>query len=266
MENLKINKQYNFTCSTLTENLIIDGTFFQYKNNFYITSFVENEKFLKIVFNENFELISFENYFQHNITFGYKDIEFTINLFSQILKNKEYKEENFNIQLLKDFCIEFEPFFIDRNKVKYSFKHYESTQLRHNELIEKNLYKKVLFNSSYALKFNKYEKNYFYLNLFKDNDFFYYCIETPIGDAICKFVFELKSFPDKEILYLIQRENYLSGSEIINFETLTTEFMSHHNPYDMFLDIPDESISYFKSCNFSYLYTVFFNKNLPLLF
>lgn len=264
--NIKENKEYKFNCSfkfpfpdsTYKE---LECSCFLFDNNINIVSLVDNKRFSKHVYKITGELINFENYRSDIITCSAD----SINELTKIYKNK-VKNINiltvveFNVDLINIFNLMTESYSLDRANLRYSFIEYEMRNKNNS-----HLYKNVTFYTSYANFFTKFEnKQYLCLDLFKDNNYYWYCISNSSGDKICKFIFEMEDLPTKYLFNLIHRENYNEKSYLINFEDLKNDFGKLTNTsYEMHCDIPEENISWAISCHFSYLFEIF-KDNLPL--
>lgn len=258
------NKQYDFNCKfTLPRNVEVNllCSLFRFKENIVIVSFVDNQRFTKLVFNSNNNIIQFENYYQDYICFDDETINELIEIYNEKIKIGLLKKE-LNTDLIKQFNLEVENFSVMRSDIRFSF---WDQEIRYKNENNDYLYKNVKFFSSYALNYRFDKRNsHLNLDLFKDKNTYWYCVSNSSGDAICKFVF---SYDKEEVLFtLIQRENYLPDAELIDFSVIKEDFKNLTNTSEqMHFDIADNEIKYAPSFLFGYLYRIFKKEqSLPL--
>jgi len=262
--NFENNKQYDFTCRFEMANNMekeLACSAFLYNDKIHILSFVDNKKFTKHVYEKiSLNLLEFENYQHDIITFGGDSINELTEIYSKSLKNNYLKKE-FNSSFIEHLGLNFNPYSTIRAKIRYSFFEYNTKNKDNN-----HLYKHVEFFSLYAKDFSKYEeKQYLKLDLFKENNNYWYCISNSSGTPLCKFVFKL--FPEQSIFELIKRENYTEKVNLIEFDVLNEHFQNLTNTSEqMHFDIADERIPFLTSCTFGFFPKVFSTEinSLPL--
>lgn len=264
--NFENSKQYNFTCQFEFPNDVnkeLACSAFLLNGNIYILSFFEGKKFTKHIYNNQTSfLLGFENYRHDIITFGGEAVNELTEIYSRALKYSHIRKE-FNLDLTDKFGLNINNYSVKRTELRYSFLEHEA---RNQGKDNKQLYKNVEFFSSYAKDFSLYEnKQYLNLDLFKDNNTYWYCISNSSGIPVCKFVFKFS--PEEEVFKLIQRENYIDKANIVEFNILKEHFQNLTNTSEhMHFDIADERIPYLTSCTFGFLPKLFNNETTPLPF